>query len=141
MPSDMALQTDKDEPSCFFHPQKPRQPAFAAELGCQAVPRTMTRSLLRVAVVCTGFYLAAGVVLAILAEHAQGVGWMSFDLRQWFLLCLSFFTLPITVLLWAGYAIIKRTHSKRPVAGLVALGIILPLLWAIIYYALLRSGL
>ena len=101
----------------------------------------MTRSLLRVAVVCTGVYLACGVVLAILADQAQGVGWMSFDLSQWYLLCFSFFTLPITVLLWIGWAIIKRTHSKRPVAGLIALGIILPLLWAILYYALLRSGL
>jgi hypothetical protein len=34
MPSNTALQTDKVKLSCLLHPQKPRQLAFAAELGC-----------------------------------------------------------------------------------------------------------
>jgi hypothetical protein len=33
MPSNKALQTDKDKLSCLLHSQKPRQLAFAAELG------------------------------------------------------------------------------------------------------------
>lgn len=38
MPSNNALQTDKGEQSCLLHSQKPRQPAFAAELGRYAAP-------------------------------------------------------------------------------------------------------
>jgi hypothetical protein len=34
MPSNKALQTDKDKLSCLSQSQKPRQLAFAAELGC-----------------------------------------------------------------------------------------------------------
>jgi hypothetical protein len=33
MPSNKALQTDKGQLSCLLHSQKPRQLAFAAELG------------------------------------------------------------------------------------------------------------
>lgn len=33
MPSNKALQTDKVKLSCLLHSQKPRQLAFAAELG------------------------------------------------------------------------------------------------------------
>jgi hypothetical protein len=33
MTPNKALQTDKDKLSCLFHSQKPRQLAFAAELG------------------------------------------------------------------------------------------------------------
>ena len=33
MLSNTALQTDKDRLSCLLHSQKPRQIAFAAELG------------------------------------------------------------------------------------------------------------
>jgi hypothetical protein len=36
MPSNKALQTDKVNLSCLLHSQKPRQLAFAAELGCCA---------------------------------------------------------------------------------------------------------
>jgi hypothetical protein len=32
-PYNKALQTDKDKLSCLLHSQKPRQLAFAAELG------------------------------------------------------------------------------------------------------------
>ena len=34
MPSNKALQTDKDKQSRLLHSQEPRQLAFAAELGC-----------------------------------------------------------------------------------------------------------
>lgn len=33
MPPDRALQTDRGKLSCLLHSQKPRQLAFAAELG------------------------------------------------------------------------------------------------------------
>jgi len=33
MLADKALRTDKDKLSCLLHSQKPRQLAFAAELG------------------------------------------------------------------------------------------------------------
>lgn len=39
-PPNTALQTDKCGLSCLLHPQKPRKPAVAAELGCQrGMPR------------------------------------------------------------------------------------------------------
>ena len=34
MPTNKALQTDKGNLSCLLRSQKPRQLAFAAELGC-----------------------------------------------------------------------------------------------------------
>lgn len=48
MPSNTALQTDKDKLSCLLHVQKPHQLAFAAELGRWTDERRQRQTGLRI---------------------------------------------------------------------------------------------
>ena len=68
--------------------------------------------------------------MVIVTACTQGTGWMHFSLSQLVFIYGALFTLPLTVLLWVGWAVFRRLRSPRAVAAYAAFAIALPFLYA-----------
>jgi hypothetical protein len=91
----------------------------------------MRNSLLRIAAIASVLYIAAGAALGIVADATQGHRWMAFTLGQWILLGVTFFTLPLLVVLWIGWVIFRRTGWRRSETALGVAAAAIPLLYVL----------
>jgi hypothetical protein len=96
------------------------------------------RPLFRVCLIFTLLYCAVGVALTAATALTQGTGWMHFTLPELLLVYLGLFSVPLTLLLWLGWAVLRHLNRPHAAAGLTLLGIALPLLYVLILF-LVRS--
>ena len=94
----------------------------------------MKNPLLRVSVIFTVLYFAVGVVLVVITSLRQGTGWMHFSLSQLLVIYLGLFTVPLTLLLWVGWAALKYLRWAHSTVALAVFGTALPFMYALILY-------
>ncbi len=94
----------------------------------------MRKTLFRIAVLFTGFYFAVGLALAFVSAQTPGTGWMHFSLSQFLSIYLGLFSVPMTLLMWVGWAVLRCPKWPHSSLILTAHGILAPLLYALILY-------
>jgi hypothetical protein len=92
----------------------------------------MGNPLLRTATIASVLYVAAGAILGIVGDVAQGQGWMTFTLAQWVLLSMAFFTMPLLVVLWIGWAVFRRAAWRWSVTAFGVAAATIPVVYVLV---------
>ena len=87
----------------------------------------MKSILARMAIILTALYWAGGVAFAVgSAAFGPQIGFLVFDWYELAGIFLIVYSIPLTALLWIGWAIIRLSHRAWSVAAFAVYGIALP---------------
>jgi hypothetical protein len=87
-------------------------------------------TLSRMAVILTALYWVGGLAFAVgSAAFGPKTGFLLFDWYELAGILLIFYSIPLTALLWIGWAVIRLTHRVWSVAAFALYGIALPFLY------------
>ena len=92
----------------------------------------MRTSLLRIAAIASVLDIAAGATLGVVANATQGQAWMTFNLAQWVVLGVAFFTMPVLAVLWIGWAIFRRMAWRWSVMAFGMAAASIPLVYGVL---------
>ena len=67
--------------------------------------------------------------MLVVTAATQGTGWMHFSLAQLAIVYFGLFALPLTLLIWIAWALLRRLDGPRAWILLLAMGALLPVLY------------